>query len=61
MNHQTHHTHHVIRVDRSAYSRLQQAVASGQLQPSNEQLDVMTHGQVYRPAGPPAERPDAGA
>lgn len=51
MNH-THHTHHVIRVDRSAYWQLQQAVVSGQLQPSNEQLDVMTHGQVYRPAGP---------
>lgn len=46
------HTHHVIRVDRSAYWQLQQAVASGQLQPSNEQLDVMTHGKVYRPAGP---------
>lgn len=56
MNHQTHHTSHVIRVDRSAYWQLQRAVASGQLQPSAEQLDVMqldvmTHGQVYRPAG----------
>ncbi|GGL73046.1 hypothetical protein GCM10010840_08860 [Deinococcus aerolatus] len=50
--HHTHHTHHVIRVDRSAYPQLKQAVASGQLQPSAEQLDVMTHGQVYRPAGP---------
>ncbi|QLG12183.1 transposase [Deinococcus sp. D7000] len=43
-------THHVIRVDRSAYWQLKQAVASGQLQPSAEQLDVMTHGQIYRPA-----------
>ena len=49
MNHQTHHTHHVIRVDRSAYGQLHRAVAVGQLQPSAEQLDVMAHGQVYRP------------
>ncbi|CAM4045576.1 zinc ribbon domain-containing protein [Deinococcus marmoris] len=49
MNDQTHHTSHVIRVDRSTYRHLQQAVASGQLQPNAEHLDVMTHGQIYRP------------
>ncbi|WP_075831138.1 zinc ribbon domain-containing protein [Deinococcus marmoris] len=44
-----HTTHHVIRVKRTAYPQLQQAVASGQLQPTQENLDVMDQGQVYQP------------
>ncbi|WP_175607516.1 zinc ribbon domain-containing protein [Deinococcus marmoris] len=45
-----HTTHHVVRVDRNTYPQLRRAVASGQLQPTQENLDVMAQGQVYCPA-----------
>ncbi|THF70868.1 hypothetical protein E7T06_05865 [Deinococcus sp. Arct2-2] len=45
-------THHVIRINRQAYPQLLQAVVQGDLQPTDEDLQVMGQGQVYQPAWP---------
>ncbi|UQN06527.1 zinc ribbon domain-containing protein [Deinococcus sp. QL22] len=45
-----HATHHVIRINRTAYPQLRAAVAQGHLKATSEHLDVMEKGQVYCPA-----------
>ncbi|UQN06513.1 transposase [Deinococcus sp. QL22] len=42
-------THHVIRINRQAYPQVLNAVKQGDLQPTDEDLQVMDQGQVYRP------------
>lgn len=47
-----HTSHHIIRIDRSCYSRLDAAITQRLLRPCEEGLTVMHSARVYRPAEP---------